>query len=69
MHSNLFTILFAAVVAALVFIPRVWILGAVIIVPLTALAVFSFQEFVTPNGRHRPRGPKYSKYTVPHTTQ
>ena len=66
MQGNLFTVIFAAVVIVLVFVPRIWILGAVIVVPLAALAVISFQEFVTPNRRHRPRGPKY---TVPQTTQ
>lgn len=66
MPGNVFTVLFAALVVALVFVPRIWILGAVILVPLAALATFSFQEFVTPNRRHRPRGPKY---TVPQTTQ
>lgn len=62
MNANLFTVLFAVIVIGLTFAPRIWILGAVIIIPLTALAIFSFQEFVTPNRKHRPRGPKY---TVP----
>ncbi len=62
MNANLFTVLFAVIVIGLTFAPRIWILGAVIIIPLTALAIFSFQEFATPNRKHRPRGPKY---TVP----
>ncbi len=66
MNANFFAVLFAAVVIALTFAPRIWILGAVIIVPLTALAIFSFQEFVTPNRKHRARGPKY---TVPNSAQ
>ena len=57
--------LFAVVVLILTFAPRSYILTAVVGVPAIALAVFAFQEFVTPNRKHRPRGPKY---TVPRET-
>ena len=65
MRANLFPVLFAAVVLALTFAPRVYILGAAIVVPLVALAAFAFVEYVVPNRKHRPRGPKY---TVPRET-
>ena len=65
MPFNWFPVLFAAVVLVLTFAPRKYVLTAVIGIPVVALAFFAFQEFVTPNRKHRPRGPKY---TVPRDT-
>ena len=65
MRANLLPVLFAIVVLALTFAPKVYILGAAIVVPLVALAAFALVEYIVPNGKHRPRGPKY---TVPQDT-